>query len=302
MEIKAENLNRRTRLDSYISMVQPTLSRTTVKKLILSKVVKVNNEFPKFNKILVEGDLITFDEQSLKNYISQSNLTEITPVEMPLDIVFEDENLIVVNKDEGIVVHPSYNHLTDTLMNGLTHYILNSKNPFVKVRPVNRLDKETSGIILFSKDLVTHNFYTRQFKKREVVKEYLAVVKGDFLEVIGNRNSIKVSGFIGKSPEGYVYRVSTDSVRDEYAETDIYFKENIYKDEEVYSLLKVVPHTGRTHQIRVHLNSLGFPIVGDSIYGGEEYSRVLLHSQTLKVKDPEGNILTFSANPKRWFS
>lgn len=302
MEIKAENLNRRTRLDSYISMVQPTLSRTTVKKLILSKVIKVNNEFPKFNKILVEGDLITFDEDALKNYISQSSLTEIKPVEMPIDIIFEDDSLIVVNKDEGIVVHPSYNHLTDTLMNGLTYYILNSKNPFVKVRPVNRLDKETSGIILFSKDLVTHNFYTRQFKKREVVKEYLAVVKGDFLEVIGNRNSIKVSGFIGKSPEGYVYRVSTDSVRDEYAETDIYFKEHIYKEEEVYSLLKVVPHTGRTHQIRVHLNSLRFPIVGDSIYGGEEYGRVLLHSQALKVKDPDGNILTFSADPKRWFN
>lgn len=297
-----ENIKPNTRIDLYIGELFPALSRSTVKKLILNEIVLLNNSKVKPNKVVKIGDEIEILEEKIPEFVEKLNLNEIEPTQMQIDIVFEDENLIVVNKDEGIVVHPSYNHLTDTLMNGLTHYILNSKNPFVKVRPVNRLDKETSGIILFSKDLVTHNFYTRQFKKREVVKEYLAVVKGDFLEVIGNRNSIKVSGFIGKSPEGYVYRVSTDSVRDEYAETDIYFKENIYKDEEVYSLLKVVPHTGRTHQIRVHLNSLGFPIVGDSIYGGEEYSRVLLHSQTLKVKDPEGNILTFSANPKRWFS
>ena len=301
MEIKAENLKKRTRLDSYIGMVYPTLSRSTVKKLILSKVVKVNNEFTKFNKILVEGDLIMFDEQALQNYISQTTITEIEPVKIPLDIIFEDEDIIVLNKDEGVVVHPSYNHLNDTLMNGLIYHIQNSKSPFARIRPVNRLDKETSGIILFSKNLESHNFYSRQFKKREVTKEYLAVVKGDFKEELRSGNYAKVSGFIGKSPEGFRYRVATDSLKNEYAETDIYFKTYLYKDEYQFSHLKVIPHTGRTHQIRVHLASLGYPIVGDTLYNGMPYSRVLLHSHTLKIKNRVGEEQVFKAEPKNWF-
>jgi len=301
MEIKAANLRKRTRLDSYIGIVYPTLSRSTVKKLILSSVVKVNGVLPKFNKILVEGDIIDFDEEALKEYIKQTSITEIEPVKLNLDILFEDEDIIVLNKDEGVVVHPSYNHLNDTLMNGLVYHIQNSGNPFSRIRPVNRLDKETSGIILFSKNLESHNFYSRQFKKREVTKEYWAVVKGDFKYELGGRSSIKISGFIGKSPEGFRYRVATDSLKNEYAETDIFFQKNLEKDEYEYSQLRVIPHTGRTHQIRVHLASLGYPIVGDTLYNGMPYSRVLLHSHTLKIKNQEGNEQVFSALPKNWF-
>lgn len=301
MDIKAENLRKRTRLDSYIGIVYPTLSRSTVKKLILSKVVKVNGEFTKFNKILVEGDLISFDEAALKEYIQSTSITEITPTKMELDIIFENEDVIVLNKDEGVVVHPSYNHAEDTLMNGLVYYIQNSKEPFSRIRPVNRLDKETSGVILFSKNLESHNYYSRQFKKRSVVKEYLAVVKGDFSEVLRGRNNIKVSGYISKSPEGFTYRVSIDSIRGEYAETDIYLKKVVSKDDIIFSYLRVIPHTGRTHQIRVHLNSLGFPIVGDTVYNGMPFKRVLLHSHILKVNDNDSKELVFTAEPKNWF-
>lgn len=301
MEIKAENLKKRTRLDSYIGIVYPTLSRSTVKKLILSKVVKVNGEFTKFNKILVEGDLITFDEQALKDYIAQTTITEIEPVKMELDILFEDDNIIVVNKAEGVVVHPSYNHLNDTLMNGLIYHIQNSDSPFSRIRPVNRLDKETSGVILFSKNLESHNFYSRQFKKREVVKEYWAVVKGDFNDELRGQTFIKISGFIGKSPEGFRYRVAIDSLKNEYAETDIFFQKNLQMGEYEFSQLRVIPHTGRTHQIRVHLASLGYSIVGDTLYNGMPYNRVLLHSHTLRIKNMSGEELVFKAEPKNWF-
>lgn len=301
MDIKAENLRKRTRLDSYIGIVYPTLSRSTVKKLILSKVVKVNGEFTKFNKILVEGDLISFNEDALKEYIQSTSITEITPTKMELDVIFENEDLIVLNKDEGVVVHPSYNHTEDTLMNGLVYYIQNSKEPFSRIRPVNRLDKETSGVILFSKNLESHNFYSRQFKKRSVTKEYLAVVKGDFSEVLRGRNSIKVSGYISKSPAGFIYRVSIDSLRGEYAETDIFLQKVVSRDDITFSYLKVIPHTGRTHQIRVHLNSLGFPIVGDTVYNGMPFKRVLLHSHKLKVNDSNSEELLFVAEPKNWF-
>lgn len=301
MDIKAENLRKRTRLDSYIGIVYPTLSRSTVKKLILSKVVKVNGEFTKFNKILVEGDIISFDENALKEYIQSTSITEITPVKMDLDIIFENDDIIVLNKDEGTVVHPSYNHLDDTLMNGLVYYVQNSSNPFSRIRPVNRLDKETSGVILFSKNLESHNFYSRQFKKREVTKEYLAVVKGDFSDLLLGRASVKVNGYIAKSPEGFKYRISMDSIKGEYAETDIYMQKLLYKDDLTFTQLRVVPHTGRTHQIRVHLNSLGYPIVGDALYNGMPFKRVMLHSHSLTIKTAEGEQLTFTAKPKNWF-
>jgi len=301
MDIKAENLRKRTRLDSYIGIVYPTLSRSTVKKLILGKVIKVNGEFTKFNKILIEGDLISFEEDALKEYIQNTSITEIIPTKMDLDIIFENEDVIVLNKDEGVVVHPSYNHLEDTLMNGLVYYIQNSKDPFSRIRPVNRLDRDTSGVILFSRNLESHNFYSRQFKKRSVTKEYLAVVRGDFSEILDGSDHIKLSGYIAKSPAGFIYRISKDSVRGEYAETDIFMQKIIEKDDMVFSHLRVIPHTGRTHQIRVHLNSLKFPIVGDTVYNGMPFKRVMLHSHKLKVKNYENEELTFTAEPKNWF-
>lgn len=304
MQITVEKLSRsRIRIDSYLSDSMAEISRSTVKKMILAGVVSLNGSVCKGKELVHEGDLIDINPDLLKEFVTITKVSQIVPVKMNLDIVYEDSNTIILNKDEGVVVHPSYNHLDDTLINGLVYYVLNSKDPLVKVRPVNRLDKETSGLIIFSKNLNAHNFYSRQFKRREVTKEYLAVVKGDFLEVMDGKDSIKVETFIGKNPEGYSYRVSLGSLKDEYAETDIYFLEHIEKDDTTYSLLRVLPQTGRTHQIRVHLSHLGFPIVGDTLYGGELYTRVLLHSKKLKIKtlEPENPDIEIVANPKNWF-
>lgn len=300
MTYNVQEIKNNTRIDQYLGIIFPNLSRSSIKRLILNKMVFLNDDNVKPNKILKVGDKIEVLEKNLPEFVEKYHLNEIEATDMPLDIIFENENIIVLNKQEGVVVHPSYNHINDTLMNGLTSYILKSSDPFVKIRPVNRLDKETSGVILFSKNLESHNFYTKQFKKREAVKEYKAIVKGDFTEELKGRPFIKLSGFIGKNPEGFTYRVSTNS-NDEYAETDIYFQELILKEDFYYSLLKVVPHTGRTHQIRVHLASLDYPIVGDSLYHGDQFKRVLLHSQTLKLKDQKGSEQVFTANPKNWF-
>lgn len=300
MKFNATNLNKRTRLDTYLSRIYPQISRSTSKKIINEGIVSINGTNPKFNKILVDGDVIEINEELLKKYSQDNNVNKVAVTEMKLDIVFEDKDIVVLNKDEGIVVHPSYNHLEDTLLNGLAYYIQEKGENFSRVRPVNRLDKETSGIIMFSKNLDAHNFYSKQFKRREVTKEYLAVVKGDFGEYLNGRDFIKVSTFISKSPEGYKYRVSTDSLKGEYSESDIYFLKSITINDEIFSLLKVFPLTGRTHQIRVHLEHLGFPIVGDSLYNGLSFTRLLLHSHTLKVKDPNGNYVTYTAEPKNW--
>lgn len=300
MKIEAKNLKKRTRLDSYIGMAFPSISRSTIKKLVLSNVVTVNGEIPKFNKILVEGDEIEFKKEELENYINQNSSTEIIPTQMNIDILHEDESIIVVNKNEGMVVHPSYNHTDDTLMNGLVYYIQNKKEAFTRIRPVNRLDKETSGVILFSKNLESHNYYSSKFKKREVRKEYLAVIKGNFNDYLKGEGAVNINSYIGKSPEGFKYRISTDSLKSEFAETEVTLKNTFYYNEELFSLLKVIPHTGRTHQIRVHLESIGYPIVGDSIYNGYPFKRLLLHSHKLKLVNMQGTEIEFTAEPKNW--
>ncbi len=291
MTIKVENLkSKNNRMDDYLSQHFPEISRSTSKKLILNSLALLNSKKVKPNAKVKDGDEVFIDLDEIKKFVEKHDLTAITPVKMDLKIIFEDENTILINKDPGVVVHPVYMHNEDTLMNGLTYYIINSESPFVRIRPVNRLDKDTSGIVLFSKNLDAHNFYSKQFKKREVEKIYIAIVKGDFKKYLNGKNSLTISNFIAKNPRGFTYK-STRNDDGEYAETTFYFESLLERASDVslgnietYSLIKVIPKTGRTHQIRVHLSEIGFPIVGDKLYNTDNFPQLLLHSKSLKMK------------------
>ena len=284
-DIIAENINRKTRIDLFLSGYFPNITRSTSKKIILAGIVKLNGEVVRPNRYVQNGDKVSIDLAAVRSFIESSGSTETIPVKMDLDIIYEDENTILINKPVNLVVHPVYRHNEDTLLNGLTYYIINKEpNPFVKVRPVHRLDKDTSGIILISKNLEAHNFYTTQFKKREIEKTYLAVVKGDFKKLLDEKGVeyLNVQSFISKIAKDRRYSVIKNSDGD-LAETNFFFEKYLGETNE-YSLVRVLPKTGRTHQIRVHLSELGYPIVGDVIYEGENYHRLMLHAWKLKLK------------------
>lgn len=273
MNIILANLKKNTRIDNYLSTQLTTISRSVSKRLILEGLIKVNEKKIKPSYKINDGDTLFIDHEGIKEYILSNNVNEMPGTKMNLEIIFEDENSIIINKESGVVVHPSYNHLSDTLMNGLSFY-----NPLIKFRPVHRLDKETSGIILFSKNIEAHNYYSKQFKQRTVEKIYYALVDGNY-----NDEYQLISSQISKFADNRTYK-STDLIKGDYAETEVYFDRFIKREDKTYSLLKVKPKTGRTHQIRVHLSEKEFPIVGDSLYGGEVALRLMLHAGELRIK------------------
>jgi len=279
-----KNLSKKIKLDNYVSTLFPTITRSISKKIILNGFITLNYRKVRPNHLIDNEDSIFINYDDIRNYIQINNLTELKPIPMDLKIVFEDINAIVIDKSSGVVVHPVYKHLDDTLMNGLIYYIINqNQDPFINIRPVHRLDKDTSGIILFSKNLEAHQFYAKQFKKRMVKKTYLAIVKGNFKKLLSDEKKtfINIKNKLSKKPKNTTY-YSTSNSDGEDAETDLFFEKFMDKNCE-YSLIKVLPKTGRTHQIRIHLGELGFPIVGDTLYGGEESSRLMLHAWKLKI-------------------
>lgn len=207
----------------------------------------------------------------------------IEPEEIPLNIVYEDENCIVINKDQGVVVHPSIGNYTGTLVQGLMFYIKNLSDNFDGdcTRPgiVHRLDKDTSGLIITAKNSDSLEFLASQFRDRTNIKEYLAIVKG-----IPAKKRDTIKSYIKRDVKDRKKFMSNDDVSSgKYAETDYV----VLESNEKYSLVKLTLKTGRTHQIRVHMKHLGHPIVGDPIYSRADSSHkdstLMLHSYYLKM-------------------
>lgn len=291
--IFTENL-KNTRLDLGLLSFILELKRGTSKRLVLNGAVKVNgNIVKKPNYKLKNNDEITIDEVRMREILAEKESAIITPVKMELNILFEDNNLLAINKPSGIVTHPSYKHKNESLLNGVIYYVINnSKTPFCKPRAINRLDKGTSGMVLFSKNIDSHNYFSVQFKKRNIYKEYIAIVAGDIGEKFKNSTQLTIRSNLTKSPNNLRYK-STNVFNSEPAETEIKYLGRL---ENGLSTVKIVPKTGRTHQIRVHLSELGFPILGDTLYGGKEYSRLMLHSHKLRVNNLDRSIREIKAN------
>jgi 23S rRNA pseudouridine1911/1915/1917 synthase len=255
------------RLDKYVSQVCSVLSRSQGQKLIEGKYVKVNGEGAKSSYLLEAGDKV---EITIPAPLPP---TDLVPEDIPLSVLYEDGDLLVVDKPAGMTVHPAAGNPQHTLVNAVLGRIP-SLAAGESTRPgiVHRLDKDTSGLILVAKNNQAHARLAEQFKNRSVVKIYQALVRGHITPQEGI-----IEGKIGRDPR--VRKRMAVVSRGREARTEY----KVLKYIGNYSLLEIRPKTGRTHQIRVHLAAIGFPVAGDAVYGGKTdiLGRQFLHAYKL---------------------
>lgn len=252
--ISTEHSNKRA--DISLTEMNIIESRSQVKKLFSEKKITVNGKSIKPSHILQAGDNVILE-------ILLPLEETLIPYDIPLDIVFEDEHVLVVNKPSGLVVHPAAGHAHDTLVNAvLAHHIQLSQGsaPF---RPglVHRIDKDTSGLLVLAKDDKTHNSLARQFKNKTVHRKYVAIVFGKLKD-----STSFVESYIARHPEDRKRFIATDNDQGKWAKTHY----TVLEESAHLSLIELVLETGRTHQIRVHMSHIGHPIVGDDLYNGKK--------------------------------
>lgn len=278
------------RLDLYLMKRGFPLSRSRIQKLIAEGQVRVNGQPTKASYKVREGDQIEVR-------IPPPAPLELIPEAIPLNVVYEDETLLVIDKPAGLVVHPAPGHDQGTLVHALLHHCRDLPGIGGRERPgiVHRLDKETSGIMVVAKTDQAHQRLSRQFKQHTIDRRYLALVCGSV-----NKKTGKIILPIGRDRlDRKKFSARTTQPRE--AETHFVVRENF----KIATLLEVYPKTGRTHQIRVHMAHLGHPIVGDKSYGGRPgrsfemaAGRHMLHAERLGFIHPTRNEqLVFSAPP-----
>ena len=254
-EIIYEN-NNDIRIDSFLKTQFPHFSRTKIQKLIINSSFKVDNFIVKPSYKLNGTKVITYDDSL--NIIKTNN---IHAENIPLDLIYEDDDLLVVNKPSGLIVHPGAGNPNGTLLNGLMYHYKNNLSKIDNNRPgiIHRLDKGTSGIILVAKTDQMHYSISKQFADRTIKKKYRAIVWG---HPVHDEKKI----------EGYIVRNKKNRLAYEMSQIKGKFSSTRYKISKKFilplSLLEVFPQTGRTHQIRVHLSSIGYPIINDELYNG----------------------------------
>ena len=241
------------RLDAFLARCADNLSRSAAQKLIEEGAVKRNGRPGKKNDKLNVGDAIEYE-------IPEAKPVDISPTEMQLDIVYEDEDLLVINKPKGLVVHPAAGHQDDTLVNGLLYALgedLSGINGQLRPGIVHRIDKDTSGLLAVAKNDLAHTMLASQLKDHSMARTYEAIVCGSFREDSGT-----VDAPIGRHP----------SDRKKMCVTERNGKRAVTHWQVVaryrgYTHIRCKLETGRTHQIRVHMASIGHPILGDLVYG-----------------------------------
>ena len=263
------------RLDAYIAKKREDLSRVMVQKLIENGKVLVDGKKRKISYKVQVGEVIELD-------IPEAKETGVKAEDIPLDIVYEDEDIIVVNKPKGMVVHPANGNPDGTLVNAIMAHCKGSLSGIGgEIRPgiVHRLDKDTSGLLIVAKNDKAHINMSEQIKNREVKKIYIALVRGVVPE-----NEATINMPIGRSTKDR----KKMAVRKDGKEAITHFK--VLKRYANYTLLEVKIDTGRTHQIRVHMAEIGHPVVGDMVYsnGKNEFGiqGQMLHAKSLDFKHP----------------
>ena len=287
--IEVKDLESSQRLDVYVSQNTENFSRSRLKNGV--EKILVNDKNAKLSAKVSNGDKIYIQWE---DPIPQ----DITPENIPLEILYEDENVTVVNKKQGMVTHPACGNWTGTLVHALLYHWGNSipekndfENPSGKHRRgiVHRLDKDTSGIIICAKNYEAEEWLQNQFKERRVKKEYIAIVKGIPKEKSG---SVKVQ-MIRDSKNRKKFTTTEDTTKGKFSHT-VYRCIATYGN---YSLMKLKLKTGRTHQIRVHMKYLGCPILGDPIYGSKDAlfdsATLMLHSKDLGIRLPQSEEFSF---------
>ena len=260
------------RLDKFLS-TNTDYSRSLITKLINNEFILVNGKKEKASYKVKENDEISI----LEGFKEETN---IIPVKMDLNIVYEDEDIMVINKPSGLVVHPGSGNKTNTLVNGLLDYTNNLSDINGEERPgiVHRLDKDTSGLMLVAKSNKAHQILTEDFGRHAVRREYYALIKGVF-----PHNTAIIDAPIGRDEKNRK-KMAVTAKNSKNAVTHLTVLKR-YKD---YMLVKLVLETGRTHQIRVHMAYIGYPVVNDPLYGTKKATEFgqFLHSKTITFTHP----------------
>ncbi len=261
------------RIDSFLAK-RLDLTRTRIQELIKVEQIKVNNKKVKSSYKIEEND-------EIEVIIPEIEEVEIMPEDIKIDIVFEDKDIAIINKQAGLVVHPAQGHYSNTLVNAILYHIKDLSGINGEIRPgiVHRLDKDTSGLIIIAKNDKAHLELTNMFQNKEIKKTYLAIVKGKL-----NKKKGRIVTQIGRDRNDRKKMAVLDSLtQGKNAITT--FK--VIDQNERFSLIKVDIETGRTHQIRVHMKYMGYPILGDAVYGRvDSEKRQMLHAYKLEFLHP----------------
>ena len=283
LTLEAANEAAGMRIDKWLAMQLPELSRSRIEALISGGGVVVNGKNPSKSLKLKGGEQIELE-------IPEPQELEVLPQDIPIEIVYEDDQLLVVNKPKGMVVHPAPGNPDGTLVNALLHHLDHLSGIGGELRPgiVHRLDKDTSGLLLVAKNDQSQLALSRQLQERQMEKHYRALVEGNLREDSG-----RIDQPIARSKKDRKKMAIDPEGRPSITDWTVLARgRNV-------TLLDVHILTGRTHQIRVHMKSIGHPVCGDPIYGsdkGAKVPRLMLHAYTLSFTHPRtGERMTFTA-------
>lgn len=286
--IEIKELEKKERLDRYLSQVLDE-SRSTIQHLIKEQFILVNDEETKSNYTIKIGDIITISKEETEEVI-------LTPEAIPIEVVYEDSYLLVVNKPSGMVVHPGAGNKSHTLVNALLHHIKDLQPIKGELRPgiVHRIDKETSGLLVVAKDVKTLEFLANQFKEKTATRTYTALVEGVIPHNLG-----KIDTPVGRDPKNRQKQAVVEGGKQAVTHFSVLerFENN--------TLIECQLETGRTHQIRVHLAYIKHPLVGDPKYGLKKTDKEhgqYLHAKTLGFTHPKTDeFLSFDSELPSYF-
>ena len=280
------------RIDRYLTQACGDISRSYLQKLLKSETVLVNQKAVKSNYKVVPGDIIDLE-------IPEAVEPEIEPEQMDLDIIYEDSDIILINKPKGMVVHPAAGHYSGTLVNGLMDHCrdnLSGINGVMRPGIVHRIDMDTTGVLIVCKNDVAHNSLAKQLKEHSITRKYYAIVHGVIKEEEGTINAP-----IGRHPtERKKMSINYKNGRDAVTHY------RVLKRFRQYTYVECQLETGRTHQIRVHMASIHHPLLGDQVYGPSKCPFQLqgqtLHAGVLGIIHPRtGEYMEFKADLPEYF-
>lgn len=273
--VSAQEEDRGKRLDVFLNEILSEATRSYIQKLVDTGNVEIKGK-----KISKSGNKLKGNEE-ITISIPEDEVLDLEPEDIPIEKVYEDKDMVIINKSSDMVVHPAQGNYTGTLVNAVLYHIkdLSTINGVVRPGIVHRLDKDTSGLIIIAKNDEAHVKLTQMFKDKTIEKTYICICKGNFKEKTG-----RVETLIGRDPKERK-RMAVVDKNGKIAITNY----EVIDESDNFSLVRVKIETGRTHQIRVHMKYLNHPIVGDTLYGKPGIAgRQMLHSYTLEFIHPIG--------------